>query len=317
MASYTRIILPLDGSDSSEQALPYVRSLAARLSIPVRLLHAVEPDSPAITQSLYSNRRWIEPANSREAKAEEYLNRTAAGLREAGLKVDTTIPLREPASAIVEEAGQDPGALIAMASHGRSGLARWWMGSVADKVLHLAGNPLLIIRVQEQTPALPSATPESLIVPLDGSELAEVALPHAVSLASAMGLTVKLLQATPVEAEYYSYLATGHGVVPANLPSSPSIPEMIELADRESRGYLADVRDRLANQGVASIETEVTQGAPADAIVDAASSQGGTMVVMTTHGRSGVGRMLLGSVAERVVRQSGCPVLLVRAGDDR
>ncbi len=316
MAGFTRIIVPLDGSNESEQALPYVNSLATRLSIPVRLLHSVEPDSPAITQSLYSTRRWIEPASVREAKAIEYLNSTAAGLRGTGLDVDTTIPHRDPVGGIVEEAGKEPSALVAMASHGRSGLARWWMGSVADKVLHLADNPLLIIRVQEQASALPSAAPQGLIVPLDGSELAELALPHAVYLASALGLPVKLLQVTPAEAEYYSYMASGPGLVPTSLPSSPSILEMVEFAARESRGYLADVKDRLASQGIASVETVVTQGAPADSIVDSASSEEGTVVVMTTHGRSGVGRMLLGSVAERVVRQSGCPVLLIRPGSD-
>ena len=314
MADYTRIILPLDGSEASEQALPHVNALASRLSLPIRLLHAVEPDSPTIAQSLYSNRRWAEPASLREVKAREYLDRTAASLRDAGFRVSTTVPSLEPASAIVEDAAQDSGALIAMASHGRSGLARWWMGSVADKVLHMTHNPLMIIRVNEGGSAGGFPAPERLIVPLDGSELAEVALPHAAFLASAMGLTVKLLQVTPSEAEYYSYMAAGPGVAPTTLPSSPSISEMVELASRDSQGYLADVRDRLTSQGVSSIETQVAQGAPADSIVDTATEEAGSVVVMTTHGRSGVGRMLLGSVAERVVRQSGCPVLLIRAG---
>ena len=315
--TYSRIILPLDGSETAEQALPHVNTLASRLSLSIRLLHAVEPDSPAITQSLYSNRRWIEPASSRKADAKEYLERTASGLRDAGLDVDTVIPDREPATGIVEEAVKDSNALIAMASHGRSGLARWWMGSVADKVLHMADNPLLIIRVQEQGSASGVPALEKLIVPLDGSDVAEMALPHAALLASALGLPVKLLQVTPAEADYYSYLAAGPGMVPTSLPSSPSVPEMVEQADRESLGYLADVSASLTSEGVGLVETQVTQGAPADAIVDTATSEAGSIVVMTTHGRTGVGRMLLGSVADRVIRQSGCPVLLIRPGSDR
>ena len=313
MASYNRIILPLDGSEASEQALPFVMSLATRLSIPVRLLLAVDQENPVLVPSHQSGRHWNDSESARAATASSYLDQTAARLKERGIEVDTTIPRREPAGAIVEEAGKDEDALIAMASHGRTGLARWWMGSVADKVLHMADNPLLIIRVQEQIPASSSPMPERLIVPLDGSEVGELSLPHAAYMATAMELPVKLIQVTPSEAEYYSYMATGPGFVPTPPPSSPSIPEMIDMTDRDSQVYLAAVRDRLINQSVRSVETQVMQGAPADCIADLAVSDAGSLVVMTTHGRSGVGRMLLGSVAERVVRHSGCPVLLVRA----
>ena len=314
MAGYTRIILPLDGSEASEQALPHVAALAARLSLPVQLLFAVEPDSPAIAQSLYAGQQWNAPESTRAARAEDYLERIAASMSSDGLQVETNIPLREPANAIVEEASENPGALIVMASHGRSGLARWWMGSVADKVLHLSDNPLVIVRVQDQSAALHQSAPERLIVPLDGSEMAELSLPHVAFLATAMDLPVKLLQIVPSESEYYSYMAIGPGVMPTSIPSSPSIQEMIEMADRKSQGYLADVTSRLTGQGVGSVQTQVVMGTPADSIVDLATAETGAMVVMTTHGRTGVGRMMLGSVAERVVRQSGCPVLLVRAG---
>ena len=314
MARYSRIILPLDGSESAEQAIPYIRLLALKMSIPVRLLLAVERENPVLVQSLHAGRHWNESEGARAAKAGEYLDATAARLRDDGLVVDTTIPRREPADAIVEEASKDEDALIAMASHGRSGLARWWMGSVADKVLHMADNPLLIIRVKEQGSELSSPTAECLIVPLDGSELAELALPHAQFLATSMELPLRLLQVTPSEAEYYSYMATGPGVVPTPPLSSPSILELIAMTNSESQGYLADVGGRLTAQGVLSVEKQVVQGAPADSIVDLATAEAGSVVVMTTNGRSGVGRMLLGSVAERVVRQSGCPVLLVRAG---
>ena len=313
MAAYSRIILPLDGSDTSEQAIPLARGLALQLSLPIRLVYAVEPDSPAITQSLYSNRRWMEPASAREDGARDYLKMISSRLAADGLQVDTAIPRQEPARGIVEEAGQDPQALIVITSHGRSGLARWWLGSVADKVLHMSDNPVLIMRIREGAFRSPDESLGRLIVPLDGSELAELVLPHVAHLASGLGLPVTLLQITPPEEEYYRYAAMGPGLAPAPMPSAPSIAELVQEAAREGSAYLDEVKSRLIGEGVQSVDTEVTLGTPADVIVDRVSDNGG-LVAMTTHGRSGVGRMMLGSVAERVIRQSGCPVLVVRAG---
>lgn len=314
MTAYTRIILPLDGSGTSEQAIPLARRMALQLSLPIRLVYAVEPDSPAITQSLFSTRRWMEPASVREDRARDYLEMISSQLAADGLQVETAVPHREPAGGIVEEAGQDPQALIVITSHGRSGLARWWLGSVADKVLHMSDNPVLVIRIREQPFRSPEESPGRLIVPLDGSDLAELVLPHVAHLASGMGLPVTLLQITPLEEEYYRFAAMGPGLAPAPLPSAPSVTEVVQAALQEGSAYLDDVKSRLTGEGVQTVDTEVTQGTAADVIVDRVSEDEGGLVAMTTHGRSGVGRMMLGSVAERVIRQSGCPVLVVRAG---
>ena len=131
-----------------------------------------------------------------------------------------------------------------------------------------------------------------------------------------MGLPVTLLQITPSEEEYYRYAAMGPGLAPAAVPSAPSVFELVQLAGQEASAYLEDAKSRLVGQGVETVDTEVTRGTPADVIVDRVSEAEGGLVAMTTHGRSGVGRMILGSVAERVIRQSGCPVLVVRAGQD-
>lgn len=307
---YTRILTPLDGSEVSEHVLPYARALASKLSIPITLLLAIEPDHPTISQALNPTLHWHETESHRSGHAEGYLASVASRLRGAGLRVDTITPRSEPATAVVEEASKDPGTLIAMASHGRSGLARWWMGSVADKVLHMADNPLLLIRSQAHAPSTQESLPERLVVPIDGSELAEEILPHVTYLATAMDLTVDLVQVTMSEAEYYQAMSMGLRVLPPTLPSFQSFSDSL---DGEARQYLADVKNRLTRQGVASVNARLVQGSPADSVVDMATSSGHCLVAMTTHGRSGVGRMVLGSVAERVVRQSGGPVLLVRA----
>ncbi len=309
---YTQILTPLDGSEVSEQVLPYVQSLASGLSLPITLILAVEPEHPSVGQILNPTLHLYETHFHRASHAQAYLERRASELREAGLSVITTVPHKEPSAAIVDEATNDPGALIAMASHGRSGLARWWMGSVADKVLHTANNPLLIVCSQAQ-PAEGKNAPQRLVVPVDGSEMAEQSLPHVAYLAAAMGLPVDLVRATLSESEYYQAMSMDIRVLPPTLPAYQSIAESL---DGEALAYLADVKTRLLQQGVPSVEDRVLQGPPAESIVDLATAGGNGLIVMTTHGRSGVGRMLLGSVAERVVRQSGGPVLLIRAAHD-
>ena len=307
---YTQILTPLDGSEVSEQVLPYARSMAASLSLPITLLLAVEPEHPSVGQGLNPTLHMHETRQHRSTHAQAYLDRKAGELRNEGLTVTTTLPVKEPSAAIVEEAANDPGALIAMASHGRSGLARWWMGSVADKVLHTADNPLLIVRSHSHHSPAGESRPQRLIVPVDGSELAEQALPHVAYLAAAMGLPVELVRVTLSEEEYYQAMSMDVRVLPPTLPSFQTIAETL---DGEAATYLADVKARLLQQGAPSVEERVLQGHPANSIVDFATPGDNSLIAMTTHGRSGVGRMLLGSVAERVVRQSGSPVLLIRA----
>ncbi len=308
---YTRILAPLDGSEVSEQVLPYTRSLAAGLSLPVTLLYAVEPEHISIPQSLNPGLHLEELAANRARHARFYAESVAAGLRRGGLRVETATPSAEPAAAIVEEADKDPGTLITMSSHGRAGLARWWLGSVTDKVLHLTHNPLLIIRAGSGQQTAPESAFERLTVPVDGSELAEEILPHVVYLSAAMGLTVDLAQVNPSGEEYYRSVSIGPS---ETMQGIPSYEDYIRVLDGESEGYLAGLKERLAGQGAAAVETRLLHGPVAESIADLASATANNLVAMTTHGRSGVGRLVLGSIAERVVRQSGDPVLLVRGG---
>jgi nucleotide-binding universal stress UspA family protein len=310
---YTRILTPLDGSDVSEQVLPYARALASKLSLPTMLLMAIEAGHPSIGHALNPLLHSHETENHRADHAQNYLSSVAARMQGAGVAADTIVPRGEPADAIIGQANEDPGTLIAMASHGRSGLARWWMGSVADKVLHTADNPLLLIRSQSHPAAAQESAPKRLIVPVDGSEVAEQVLPHVAYLASALEIPVVLVQVTISEAEYYQAMSMGLRVLPPTLPSYQSFSERME---DEARAYVADARARLIQQGLDIVEETLVQGSPAECIVDLASAHPGSLVAMTTHGRSGIGRMILGSVAERVVRQSGGPVLLVRAHHD-
>ena len=112
----------------------------------------------------------------------------------------------DPAELIINESSQEADTLIAMSTHGRSGINRWVMGSVTDKVLHGVNEPLLIVRSQEGNPPA-SIEANNVILPLDGSALAEQVLPHAVALAKALRATVTLLRTTDIS--YYTQMGGG------------------------------------------------------------------------------------------------------------
>ena len=306
---YTRILGSLDGSNTAENVLPYARSMASSLSLPLVLVSVVEPSHHSVADDLNPTLLDHENVPHRMRHTTEYQEGIAQRLRGDGLEVSCVIHEGEPAAMIVEEAEKDAGTLIAMASHGRTGLARWWLGSVTDKVLHLAENPLLIIRSTESSgPA--DGLLERMIVPVDGSDLAEQVLSHAAYLASGMGLAIDLARVTPSSAEYYRPMAIGPVDGPPRIPSYETFAAGV---DADAQAYLEQVSQRLRSEGVATVQTHLLNGAPAECLIDLATESPHRLVAMTTHGRSGVGRLVLGSVAERVVRHSGDPVLLIRA----
>ena len=208
-----------------------------------------------------------------------------------------------PASCIADEGDKEPGTLIAMSTHGYSGVTRWVMGSVTDKVLHATANPLLIVRAREQTGTPPEVRLESVIVPLDESTMAEEALPHVVHIAKALRLKVTPVRVTPTVDAYYRYAEYASG----------NWDSVAMQVDDQAASYLNVIRQKLLGQGVPLVEERLLHGPPAMAIVDLARETRNNLVIMTTHGRSGLGRWVLGSVADRVVQNSGDPVLVIRA----
>lgn len=305
---YERLLVPLDGSEFSEQVLPMAERFAKELALPIRLLHAIDPEHPSISQSLNERLFYIHSAHHRGMHARAYVEPIRTRMVESGLDVSILVPQGDPGDAIVDEADKESGTLIVMSSHGRSGAFRWWTGSVADRVLHHANSPLLMIRPRERRGAAAEGRFNRIVVPLDGSELAEHALDHASHLGKTMDLVVELIRVIP-SAEEYANLAN---LVPANLVTqAPSYAEYRAIVEKEAEDYLAEIGERLKQEGV-QVDWRVLHGPAAAAIIDHSVASDEALLVMTTHGRSGVARLVLGSVAERVVRQSGEPVLLIR-----
>ncbi|MSQ16987.1 MAG: hypothetical protein EXR54_05385 [Dehalococcoidia bacterium] len=188
-----------------------------------------------------------------------------------------------------------------MGTRGHSGLRRGLLGSVTDEVARTSPAPVLVIspRAAERFGG-EHHHPKGITVPLDGSELAEGILPHVEALAKALSLELQLLRVVPPSA-LVAY--SGDGLPVDTLP----IQEELEQAAAD---YLAEVARRLAQRGVKS-SSLVGRGAPALAIVDQLHATSDHLAAICTHGRSGVGRMLIGSVADYIIRSAGVPVLVL------
>jgi nucleotide-binding universal stress UspA family protein len=142
---------------------------------------------------------------------------------------------------------------------------------------------------------------ERILVALDGSALAETVLPHAEALAGKFGSTIVLLQVTPI---------LQSATVAASPPDDPTLVHRIE--HQTVAAYLAEVENRLRGHGC-TVEVRQKEGDAAEQILSQAAESSVGMIAMATHGRSGLQRVLLGSVADEVVKKAACPVLLVRA----
>ena len=295
---YTRLLIPLDGSKTAEAALPYGRTLARTLKIPVELLGIV--DMTALTTQVFRGGVYFETIIAENARStEEYLKRIAKTFPDHEVKC--TVETGKAEEVIIEKGGSDA-TLTAMATHGRSGFDRLLLGSVAEKVLRSSINPLLLIRASEETDSEGHAALRSVIVPLDGSELAEIVLSPVVQLANALKLEILLLRAYPRFNTYAGaddYNAVNYEVVRGALRD-------------EAQSYLESKVREFKSNGIEKVSFVIAEGSGAGEIIRLGQRTPDNLIAMCTHGRSGVKRWVLGSVTEKVVRLSGDPVLIVR-----
>ncbi|MEX0805127.1 MAG: universal stress protein [Candidatus Binatia bacterium] len=297
---YTRLLIPLDGSKTAEAVLPYGRTLAETLEIPVELLGVVDMGALA-AQISHGSARYFETIIAASVRSsEEYLKRIAKTF--PGHEVNCTVEKGKAEEVIIEKTGSDA-TLTAMATHGRSGINRLLLGSVAEKVLRGSTHPLLLIRASEEAKSEGEAALKSVIVPLDGSELAENVLPPVMELAKALKLEVLLLRAYQIPINAYAGMEDYY----------PVHYEEIGAALRgEAQSYLENKVGELQRKGIEKVSFAISEGSGADNIVALGRRTPDHLIAMCTHGRSGVKRWVLGSVTEKVVRLSGDPVLIVR-----
>ena len=295
---YTKILIPVDGSKTAEKVLPYARFLAASLKLPVELLAVVDIVEMATHISADRARYLDTMIEDSVRNSEQYVKGVAGTFPGTNTK-------GKAEQVIIETAAADKGTLITMATHGRSGMNRWLLGSVTEKVLRGGTNPMLLVRATEEGKTDGGATLKSIVVPLDGSELAEGVLPTIAELAKILKLAVVLFRAYRVPTSAY---AGGEGYYAVNYE------ELLTAMKEETVDYLEKKTEAVKKLGIANVSYVAKEGFAADEIISLSRKSPDNLIAMCTHGRSGVKRWMLGSVTETVVRHSADPVLVLRAG---
>ncbi len=293
---FENILVPLDGSPVSEAALPYAEALASRTGAKLILVRAAH--APVLAAA--------RPAAQFAAIAdlEEYLATLAAQMRERGFAVETGVPYGlSPAEWIVEEIALRHADIVVMGTHDRAGLDHWLRGSVAEAVVSHATVPVLLIRAAEGMRPVQhfDLRQPVFVVPLDGSELAEAALPAAIDLA-------KMLDGRLVLVGVLS--EPGQPVIETWGIGSYASADHARL-EMDVQHYLASAVAQVEADGL-SVQWAVRQGDPAVEIALTAQERNAAAVVMATHGRTGLARTLMGSVAGKVLHNSASPVVVVR-----
>jgi len=297
---FEKILVPLDGSAIAQGILPCVKTLARRFGSTIVLFHAAEAPIELDRQEEYA-KGTIDRIRS---LAEGYLAGVAKTLRRQRFKVEIEVGLGGVARSITDFAEAERMDLIAMSTHSRAGPARWMLGSAPDRVLRHTHKPVLLVRPTGETPVDEKPYPlKNIIVPMDGSRAAQAVLPYVQEMAKTLKLEVVLVQVISAETTV-QFTPMG--------PDTWAIPtDVLQRIDVLASGYLAGVGKELEREGI-SVRWDVLRGAAAHSIVEFARETPGSMVAMTTHGRSGLRRWVLGSVADQVVRGSGEPVLVIR-----
>jgi nucleotide-binding universal stress UspA family protein len=298
-----RILLPLDGSEMATIAIPYARALATT-DTEVVLVRAI-PDPTPMSEIAGTSSFPIERLITRNrAMADDYLAAVADVLGDGTGAVSTASAVGDASEVILGAVHDRHASMVVVASHGRGFLGRVVVGSVADRVARAAPVPVLIIhpsRGDIPVHADSRARVDRLVVPLDGSALAREALPVAASLGHQLGVSIHLVRALPTREELASHPdPVEHGYY----------EELIAAATET----LESEASRLRSTGL-EVTTSSLIGTPAATILDELGSH--DLVVMTSHGRGGVRRWLLGSVAERLIRSGDAPVLLVPVAERR
>jgi nucleotide-binding universal stress UspA family protein len=265
-----RVLVPLDGTSESEGVLPALLPLFRNQTVRLTLLGVSGPAASA-------------------PDLDVALSRLRTSLLMDGVTSESRVATGEPAEEILRAGRPAEFDLIAMATHGRTGLHRDLVGSLTETVLRGSGIPVLAFRHGTKI-----GDWKRMVVALDGSPTAEAALADAAQLARAMGATLHLVRVK--------------GTKP-KLLTHPGLPFPVPEGDPQT--YLEGIADGLAAKQILALPT-VRVGEPAEEILAVAKEVGAGLICLSTHGRTGLSRVLLGSVAESVLRAAPCPVLLRR-----
>jgi nucleotide-binding universal stress UspA family protein len=306
---YQSILVPLDGSTFGEHSLPLAASIARRAGARLTLAHVHEPAATLYGEGAIVLSDDLDAHARREKRA--YLDSVVARMGNTAPESIVSLLLEgSVVEAIRERVTKDEVDLVVMTTHGRGPVGRFWLGSVADKLLRQLSAPLLLVHPGQTAPDLTAAPVfKHVLVPLDGSDLAERMLAPAGALGELMGSQYTLLR---VVRPVHPTLPHTEGLSIAQLAGEivDQIEKLQAELKKQAQEYLAGLAERLRARSL-RVQTRVAfEEHPASAILHEASSCGADLVAMETRGRGGLSRLFLGSVADKVLRGSTLPVLL-------
>jgi nucleotide-binding universal stress UspA family protein len=298
---FRKILVPLDGSDLAERALEPASALAKLVNGELLLMGVAVPE---IIVAEYGSVNVYHLSQALDRSHHEllgYLQSVQQSIADSRCTVRVAVKDGDPASAIVDIAVEESTDLIVMSTHGRSGFTRWMMGSVTTKVLHKAPCPVLAVR---------SAEPISrVLITLDGSELAEQALEPGFEVAKRLGAQVTLLT-VQVESEIDSTRITELERAESGL--GKRVQRRVYERDKQ---YLQNIADHYEAITGLKAQNLVADGHVAQAILYFAEQWGADLIVIATHGRTGLRRWIYGSVTEKILGGAHCAMMIIRPPD--
>jgi len=300
---FERILLPLDGSQLAEAAVPYAAYLARGLGSEVILLHTCRSEQEPYH---HMHQTYLDHvANGIQPQ----LRKGRPGSVESRVRTETLVG--EPAKVICDYVPKNGITMVLMAASGGSGLKTWRLGSVADKVVRAVNVPILLIRTNNGRPLSgKKGLISRILLPLDGSDASALSVPYALELAKKLKTSITLFGMAE-SAQYYS---THISFIPYSPRMAAEHRRMDAAAERNVRAYLTGVEKSLRKEG-ARVTHAVTIGiAPAQDILEQEDETNVDLVVMATRGRSPMSRWSFGSNAEKVLRGGRLPLLLIKEG---
>ncbi len=280
---YESIVVPLDGSESAEVGLSYAEELTRRFNSKL-----------AIVGVVYGQHRTFERLFGK------YLDDLARRFQGEGLQAKAVLLNGDPAEQILHYATES-GGIIVMASHGRSGFTEWGIGGVAEKVLVGATRPVLLVSEKHPLSKAGDQKLERILVPVDGSALGDAALPWAKELAkrtnAMLFLVHAILWSAPVGIMDYAVSFER---------------QLMAKLRQKAREHMDSVVSELEKEGL-NFSSDLIDGKPQKVIVDFAKERSVDLIIMSTHGRTGASRLVLGSVTHQVVHATDVPVLVIQA----
>jgi nucleotide-binding universal stress UspA family protein len=299
---FRSILVPVDGSTFAEQAIPIALAIAKRARSKVKLVLVHRQPKEVIPLELGQD--YIEARLATQKSETEYVRALAARLREPmGRTVSTAMLKGSVAQALGEYVKEIRPDLVVMTTHGRGALRRAWLGSVADELVRSLPIPIVLLRPGETDSSATSPSFQKILVPLDGSRLAEAVLEPAAAFARLWGAEINLVRIV-----YPSAMSLGAPLDCCSGDEDQPKDERQEAA----QNYLDKVVQWLRQLGVRASGLAVIGSWVAETLLDLTRSDGVGLVAIATHGRGGVRRLVLGSVADKLVRAAEVPVLVYR-----